>query len=419
MKILYISRLFTGLESSFINRKWSPTGVPTIFKMIEVLDRDFKVNFLFTVKDSGRDFKSNWKLNKDAEIVIDGLKNNIKILTGTRYFSLFGRSKITIFLREFRHFLIIYFKILTYKPNIIYIDNSNIFSAALITKIFRKKFIILRIMGVYPYMKSIINSKRFIDRINLYAYRSNFSLVVCTQDGSGVTKWCSDVLNKNTKYKILINGINKEIKNTKIDPNLNKIPQNKYKILFIGKLEEYKGIKEFVSAMYILENKYPKIFHAVIIGNGNESMWLKETIKKNNSEKLFTVIDKINHEQIFHAHNNTNIYVSLNRYGNLSNVNLEAVYFNNCMIIPESNKTTGVDLETDTIINKDSVIRIKLNNIDENLSNMIIKLYNNPQKRMQIKESLKNLSFKIIKSWDQRIEDEIQIIKDKYEKTKL
>ena len=89
------------------------------------------------------------------------------------------------------------------------------------------------------------------------------------------------------------------------------------------------------------------------------------------------------------------------------------------MIIPESNKTTGVDLETDTIINKDSVIRIKLNNIDENLSNMIIKLYNNPQKLMQIKESLKNLSFKIIKSWDQRIEDEIQIIKDKYEKTKL
>ena len=275
-------------------------------------------------------------------------------------------------------------------------------------------------MGVYPYMKSIINSKKFIDRINLYAYRSNFSLVVCTQDGSGVTKWCSDVLNKNTKYKILINGINKEIKNTKIDPNLNKIPQNKYKILFIGKLEEYKGIKEFVSAMYILENKYPKIFHAVIIGNGNESMWLKETIKKITVKNFFTVIDKINHEQIFHAHNNTNIYVSLNRYGNLSNVNLEAVYFNNCMIIPESNKTTGVDLETDTIINKDSVIRIKLNNIDENLSNMIIKLYNNPQKRMQIKESLKNLSFKkIIKSWDQRIEDEIQIIKDKYEKTKL
>ena len=87
----------------------------------------------------------------------------------------------------------------------------------------------------------------------------------------------------------------------------------------------------------------------------------------------------------------------------MSNVNLEAIYYNNCIIIPESNKDTGVDLETDTIINKDSVIRIKLNNIDENLSNMIIKLYNNPKKEMKIKENLKYLSEKIIKSWDQRI----------------
>ena len=61
MKILYISRLFSGLENSFLKGNWEPAGVPTIFKMIEYLDKNFEVNFLFTVKDSGKDFSSNWK----------------------------------------------------------------------------------------------------------------------------------------------------------------------------------------------------------------------------------------------------------------------------------------------------------------------------------------------------------------------
>ena len=33
------------------------------------------------------------------------------------------------------------------------------------------------------------------------------------------------------------------------------------------------------------------------------------------------------------------------------------------------------------------MIRININNIEENLSNMIIKLYNNPKKEMKIKEN--------------------------------
>ena len=36
-KILYVCRLFNGLEQSVIEGKWSPTGVPTIFRMIEKL----------------------------------------------------------------------------------------------------------------------------------------------------------------------------------------------------------------------------------------------------------------------------------------------------------------------------------------------------------------------------------------------
>ena len=52
MKILYSTRLFSGLESSFINKKWNPTGVPTIYKLIEELDKKHDTKFIFSAKDS-------------------------------------------------------------------------------------------------------------------------------------------------------------------------------------------------------------------------------------------------------------------------------------------------------------------------------------------------------------------------------
>ena len=114
-----------------------------------------------------------------------------------------GNSKINVLIREIRHLVVILIKIYTFKPEIIYIDNSNIFTAFILSRFFRKRNIVLRIMGVYPYMKLILK-KIFKNLINKYAYSSKFNLVICTQDGSGVTKWCSKALNRKTDYKILL-----------------------------------------------------------------------------------------------------------------------------------------------------------------------------------------------------------------------
>ena len=39
MRVLYVARLFSGLETSLLRGEWAPTGVPTIYKFIERLDR--------------------------------------------------------------------------------------------------------------------------------------------------------------------------------------------------------------------------------------------------------------------------------------------------------------------------------------------------------------------------------------------
>jgi len=57
MKILYIARLFSGLESSFISKKWNPSGVPTIYKMIERIDKNYEAKFIFTSKDTDANHK--------------------------------------------------------------------------------------------------------------------------------------------------------------------------------------------------------------------------------------------------------------------------------------------------------------------------------------------------------------------------
>ena len=46
-KIFYIVRFFSGLHSSFENGIWKPQGVPTIYKMMEGLDKSkFEVEFI-------------------------------------------------------------------------------------------------------------------------------------------------------------------------------------------------------------------------------------------------------------------------------------------------------------------------------------------------------------------------------------
>ena len=51
-----------------------------------------------------------------------------------------------------------------------------------------------------------------------------------------------------------------------------------------------------------------------------------------NLDKHTTFINRLPHEFVFNAHQISDIYVSLNRYGNLSNANLEAMKFGQAMI---------------------------------------------------------------------------------------
>ena len=69
MKILYICRVFSGLSNS-IKEEWKPTGVPTIYKIIEKIDSlNVSSKFVFTDWISNNNKTSlNLRINKKIKL---------------------------------------------------------------------------------------------------------------------------------------------------------------------------------------------------------------------------------------------------------------------------------------------------------------------------------------------------------------
>jgi hypothetical protein len=96
LKILYIARLFSGLEASMLSGRWAPTGVPTIYKLIETLDDEVEgLHLVFTKKSSGY---SVWTAARDKQLSVRGLHSQVQVLAGVEYFPIWlgrVRSKLS------------------------------------------------------------------------------------------------------------------------------------------------------------------------------------------------------------------------------------------------------------------------------------------------------------------------------------
>ena len=410
MKVLYATRLFSGLETSLINGVWEPTGVPTIYKFIEELDDRHNVKFIFSAKDNGNGYSSSWNSSKDKKIVVQGLNQPVKVLTGTSYYFSWIPRSLAINLREVRQYIHIFIEVLLFNPEIIYCDHANVFIGSFLSRIQKKIPVVFRVMGVYPSMRDSLVSNRFIDKAYKLAYKSPFSLVICTQDGSGIELWLNKAIANNTKIEILLNGVDSinELSVKELDYSLKTIPLDKKIILFVGKLETYKGCYDFLNAFVELINKGVENIHALIIGTGSEEKKLKTIVKKNIYKHNVTFINRLPHSQILAVHKMSCIYVSMNYLGNLSNSNLEAIQSNDCMIIPTFQPNNGIDVVTNKMLGN-SVISTPIKNpilLADCMHNLII----SKSKRVEKSELLAKRKLNFIWSWEDRVKAEVKLL---------
>lgn len=410
MKILYATRLFSGLESSITDKKWDPTGVPTIYKIIKELDRKHDVRFIFSVKDSGIGYRSSWKKTDDSSFYIKGLDNKITVLAGINFYFSWVPRKIAMIFREIRQSLAIINEVLKSKPDIVYCDHANMIVAALLSRYQKRAIVVFRVMGVYPSMRKSLTSNTLINRVFKWAYSSPFSLVICTQDGSGVELWLESALLPSVRSEVLLNGIDNISTCEVSDSQLQALSHQNNIILYVGKLEKYKGCYEFVHAILLLFKQGVKDIHALVIGTGNEGKALKKLVEKNHLVNNFTFIDRLPHEQIFAAHKLSDIYVSMNHLGNLSNSNLEAIQSNSCMVVPTQQMDNGIDVVTNKLLGN-SVVTTPIKSPDI-LAKALDALISSKDKRSEMSNLIRTKKKEFLWSWDERVAVEMRLLVD-------
>jgi glycosyltransferase involved in cell wall biosynthesis len=408
LKILYTARLFSGLEDSFYTKIWKPTGVPTIYKIIEEIDKHHTPRFLFTSKDSGQGCFSLWGKSSDQEIIVSGLKHSVCVISGVNFFPAWLGRKTRIILREIRQSLFIIIELIKFKPDIIYCDHANVLIGGILSRIQNRIPVVFRVMGADDFMRQCLTPDSLVQKIYKWVYKSPFDLVLCTQDGSGVELWVNSALSDTVKREVLLNGTDVAIPPSIVDQRLLNIPNNKIIILFVGKLEKYKGCYEFVKSILLLKHNYNNV-HALIIGAGSEDGSLKRLIKKDYAENYFTFIDRLPHSQIFAAHSISDIYVSMNHFGNLSNANLEAFQSDSCIIMPYSQPEKGIDIETDRIIS-DAVIKVAIKD-HVSLFYALTELVESEKKRLSMSHAISEIKQDFLWSWRERIDKEMELLK--------
>ena len=407
MKILYAVSLFSGLENSVNNLVWEPTGAPTIYKMIEALDKGANDTiFAFVCKSA----HLRGAFSKAAKIKIKGLRSPVWLLP---YYKTPFIGKLGRLFRDFVHALFLLRLHIKNRFDLCYFNNGNLFIAALFAHAGVKPTV-LRIMGAYPVMKRIvIRPGNLGERIERLAYKAPFSLAICSQDGSGGKWFMKHALRKNTPKITLINGVDWEEEGQADLGDLKKrfdFDKNLPVILFVGKMEEAKGCREFLEALLAVARERPGSFFGVMIGRGPQSEILEKMLSHSGSGRFIRIISLVPHSEMRLWHKMADVYVSLNKLGSLSNANLEAMRFGSAMIILESDRKKHVDEATDGLLPEGAVLRIGRQDIVGNLRAALKYFLDDPSEMRDRKRKVKAIAHDLIPTWEARIKEEMEIL---------
>lgn len=324
-----------------------------------------------------------------------------------------GPDKFKFYFREMYHIWRSYKHVKSTKPDLIYTDRSNILIAAIFAR-FTNIPVVLRLLGIPPSLQSILSGRKPFERLMKWAFRSPFAYVICSQDGSSSEKWMQQALATNIPRVTLLNGVAK--------PHTLSITHHKEKTLpsrtrpitltFLGRLETIKKADFFIDAILQLDKKFQNHIAINVIGDGSLKADLEKRIKKSNAQSYTHFTGAIPHEQVHDILSKTDIYISLNQQGHLSNANLEAICHGCCFVIQKTDPKFANDNTFFQLIPEDAVITIEHMAKPSDLSDALNQLIGDQEKLQNLQNRMNTLSQSKLKTWDDRISQELKLLKN-------
>ncbi len=393
---IFITRMFSGLFETIQTGHWHPTGIPTVVRLVEKLASTGRVTWVVVCKTPAESAIVN---NRFATLTFGNVEMRV-----VPFLPLFSSSKADGFLND----LLLLFRIQRFLPrgekNLFYCDRSNLLLAAFL-KLTRRAPVVIRILGLYPDQKALaLNlSTKLLSPLAALAYRVKFDLAVCSQDGSGIEYYLAKLLNPKTERVLLMNGVEMA------DAPPPSPDKDTVSILFVGKLIEEKGILECIEAAKLMAEKGAS-FKLTVAGKGHLGAMIETMVKTHNLEKHVVLAGSVGRDRLRGYYADANVYVSLNKLGNLSNTVLEAMAAGKCIAMLASDPVAHTDEYTEKTVPKDAAIRVSRQNTARDLADKLGALLDNRENITAYSESMRCFAQGFLWSWEDRMEHELCLL---------
>lgn len=401
MRVMLVSRMFSGFASALLEGRWPPDGAPAIYKLIEglVAEPGIEPLIVLVCKDAaaGQAFAGK------SRIALPKLGIEAVVLH-------YHKRGVWRELVHLAQVLAIQWR---FRAQAVYFTNANFVAASTFAR-FGLARTVLRFMGLFPFEKGLAEGRG--GRLVRWLYRAPFDHVICTQEGSGAEVYLPRLLAPGTPLSILFNGVDR------MPPKLDAEALRAHYalgprpiVLFLGRIESYKGAGEFVEAALSLVQRRPDIATFAVVGSGSQYDEVRQRLGRAGHSNDVRLIGPVPHDEVSSWYAAADIYVSLNKHGNLSNANLEALVAGPCMVLPAADSATATDLITESLIPPEVAPRVSRAAMASGLARILEDLLDDPNRRMRLRAALALIAERLVGPWPERIARDIAILRGEAE----
>ncbi len=397
MPIVIVSRLNSGIARSLETGCWEPHGIPALYKLLEgfaTQQTSLDVILLCKSEQDGPAFR------RITEVRFETLPHRFTVVP---YYRLpLPSSKLRTLYNDCLQFAHVVWRVyVARRARLVYCDRSNLVLAAICRLLGLRT--VVRFLGVAHFADFLDGwPARLRSPLLFLSLKVPHSWVVCSEDGSPGRELFRTCLNRRTPARILLNGIDAPVPRAPAGA----IPR----VLFVGRPTTGKGAEDFLQALSRLHQR-GRSFDAAMLCGGYDTRPLNEQADRLGLLGRVTFEQRVPHDQVSAHYARADIYVSLNRLGNLSNTVLEAINHGCCLVILGREAGLPTDAATARILPEDAALRVARQNVIEDLTAILERLIDDPEQIRLRQERTLDLRDNLLRSWTERIDEEVRRIR--------